>query len=78
MRTLLILSLMVGLNVNAAGLKTEADDVKPVFLDADTGKQLSAIEATQASIGGKRVLKCGEVEAKASAKGNISLKKKSN
>lgn len=57
-------------------LKTEASDIQPVFILVDSGKQVSAIEATQAAIKGTRVLKCQEVEAHASNKGNISLKKK--
>lgn len=67
----------LSLGVNAA-LKTDADDIKPIFLTLD-GKQLDAVEAVRASISGQRVLKCTEVEAKASSKtGNVSLKKKSN
>lgn len=61
---------------HSAGLKTEATDIQPVFILVESGKQVSAIEATQAAIKGTRVLKCQEVEAHASNKGNISLKKK--
>jgi hypothetical protein len=77
MRNAILFSLAV-LSLNAFALKTEADDVKPVFLEVESGKQLSAIEATQDALKGKRILKCQEVEAHASSKGNITLKKKSN
>lgn len=57
-----------------AGIKLQQDS-RAVYLVGD-GKQVDALEATQDSIKGQKVLKCEEVEATASKSGNISLKKK--
>lgn len=59
-----------------AAIKTEDQDIKPVFILISSGEQLSAVKATEAAIKGERVLKCQEVEAHASRTGNINLKKK--
>lgn len=58
-----------------AALKLESATSKAVFLNG-SGSQISPIEATTLSIKGEKVLKCTEVEAVASDKGNISLKAK--
>ncbi len=72
----LILALVAFAAVSAqAALKLESEKAKPVFISG-SGKQLSAIEAVQTSMKGDKVLKCTEVEASASDKGNISLKAK--
>ncbi len=71
---LILIGSLIALKANAA-LKLESQTTKAVFLNSD-GKQISPIEATTLSIEGKKVLKCQEVEAVASDKGNISLKNK--
>jgi hypothetical protein len=68
--------LLLSFTSNAA-LKTDADDIKPIYIKVSNGAQLDAVAAVKAAISGERVLKCQEVEAKANSRsGNISLKKK--
>ncbi len=70
------LALWLAYSNNAfAKLLLESEKSKPVFVNA-SGAQITAIEAVTLSIKGEKILKCTEVEATASDKGNISLKNK--
>jgi hypothetical protein len=63
---------LVSLSANA-DLKM-ATKPQPIYLGSD-GKQLDPIDAIKRSIKGEKVLKCDQVEAQASATGNVSMKK---
>ncbi len=75
MHKAVFLMILVGSFPAIAGVKLVAES-RAVYTLVDSGKQVDALEATQASIAGKKVLKCEEVEATASHSGSISLKKK--
>lgn len=57
----------------AFGLKVETKTI-PMFIDA-SGKQVAPLEAAAASMSGKKVFKCEQVEAIGKDNGSITMKK---
>lgn len=72
-----VLAALAVCTVNAfAKVTTEADDIKPVYIEIESGKQIAATDAFKSAIAGRRILKCNEVEAHVTSKGSASMKKK--
>lgn len=72
MKNLLIVIALFSVNATAE-LKMVNKPV-PLYL-SQSGEQLTPVEAIKRSIKGEKVLKCDQVEAQASATGNVSMKK---
>ncbi len=73
MKAIILGGLLLTTGVAMAALKLERK-VEPVYITVASGKQVSSIEAVQASMRGEAILECNQVEA-VGAKSSIKLKK---
>lgn len=69
-----ILALIGLISVSAHAELKMVQKAIPLYV-SQSGEQLDPVEAVKRSIKGEKVLKCEQVEARASETGNVSLKK---